>query len=125
MSCIASSIRSGTEGDLSAGWGAVAEERDMGESAMVYQRALPGGGYVAIYAAPTRSLLGVRRVEGSLVVERREPPRREGHEPPVVARATGHSLASVLDDLFPLAQSNTAVAARCLRPRDGAPLRPR
>lgn len=92
----------------------------MRESTIVYCRALPGGGYVAIHAAPTRTLLGQRRVEGTLVVERREPPRREGHKPPVVARSTGSSVTAVLDDLFPLAQSNTAVALHCLKPRDAA-----
>lgn len=100
----------------------VAEEVDMRERTAVYRRALPGGGYVAIYAAAIPTLPGQQPVEGHLVVERREPSRRDGHEPPVVARSMGSSVAAVLDDLFPLAQSNAAVASHCLRPRDRAPL---
>ena len=94
--------------------GGVAEEGGMRESEVVYRRTLPGGGFVAICAAPSRTLLGQKRVEGSLVVERREQARRAGHEPPIVARATGESVASILNYLFPVAQSNTALAAECL-----------
>jgi hypothetical protein len=86
----------------------------MHKGEVVYRRGLPGGGFVAIYTLPVRSLLGQRRVEGNLVVERRDPDRRTGHEPPVVARATGDDAASVFERLFPVAQSNTLVAAHCL-----------
>ena len=92
----------------------------MRENTVVYRRSLPGGGWVAICATPTRTLLGQRRVVGTIVVERRALQRREGHEPPVVARSTRDSLTAVLNDLFPVAQSNAALAAECLRPRDRA-----
>lgn len=81
---------------------------------MVYHRALPGGGFVAIYALPVRSLFGQRRVQGNLVVERRDADRRVGHEPPVVAQSTGDNVAAVMARLFPVAQSNTLLAAHCL-----------
>lgn len=81
---------------------------------MVYQRALPGGGFVAIYALPVRSLFGQRRVQGNLVVERRDADRRVGHDPVVVARSTGADVSDVMERLYPVAQSNTLVAAHCL-----------
>jgi len=84
------------------------EKRD---AEQVYQRRLPGGGYVAIEVTPVRTLLGQRRYHGEVIVERRvERERRAGHVAPAVASADGSSPAAVLHELFPLAQSNTAVA---------------
>src|SRR5262245_54932362 len=84
------------------------EKRDVEQ---VYQRKLPGGGYVAIEVTPVRTLFGQRRYHGEVIVERRvERERRDGHVAPAVARADGSSVAEVLHELFPVAQSNTAVA---------------
>jgi len=84
------------------------------ESEQVYVRNLPGGGFVAIETSQVRSLMGKTRYRGVVVVERRDKSRREGHEAPVVATAEGATLASVLQELFPLAQSNVAIANHVL-----------
>lgn len=85
------------------------------QSQLIYTRQLPGGGFVVIDVAPTRNVLGRRRYLGCVVVERRgNRDRREGHVAPTVARARAATIASVFHDLFPIAQSNIVVAARCL-----------
>ena len=84
------------------------------ESEQVYVRHLPGGGFVSIEAIPVRSIVGRNRFRGVLIVERRQKDRREGHTPPVVATAEGPTLAAVLHELFPLAQSNAAIANQVL-----------
>jgi hypothetical protein len=61
----------------------------------LYRRPLPGGGFVAIEVTPTRNILG--------------------HEAPVIAQLSAASLGSVLDDLFPTAQSNVSIAVKCLK----------
>jgi len=84
---------------------------DKRDAEQVYQRRLPGGGFVAIEVTPVRTLLGQRRFHGEVIVERRiELERRSGHPAPSVASADAASLAAVLHELFPVAQSNTAVA---------------
>ncbi len=89
--------------------------RALSDSEQIYFRQLPGGGFVAIEATPIRALLGARRYRGEVVVERRaERDRREGHVPPVVAIVTAPSVASVFHDLFPIAQSNCALATEFL-----------
>ena len=81
----------------------------------VYLRALPGGGYVAIETMPVRTLVGQRRYRGAVILERRtNVNRRAGHQPPVIALAEASSVATILDKLFPLTQSNAALAAECL-----------
>lgn len=81
----------------------------------IYERALPGGGFVAIDAEHRRSLLRQRRYRATVVLERRGAgDRRAGHAPPVLAAAMGASVATVFDQLFPLTQSNTELASRCL-----------
>lgn len=90
-------------------------KRERSDSEQIYLRQLPGGGFVAIDVSPVRTLLGQRKYRGEVVVERRaERYRREGHPAPVVASAEGPSIASVFYKLFPVAQSNTAVATHCL-----------
>lgn len=85
------------------------------ESQQVYVRHLPGGGFVAIEAMPLRSLMGKQKYRGVLIVERRgATARREGHQAPVMATAEGPSIAAVLHELFPLAQSNAAIASQVL-----------
>lgn len=89
--------------------------RDGRTAEQVYVRHLPGGGFVAISARPVRNLLGRRGYRAEVIVERRvEHERRVGHEPPAVARTHGPTIASVLNNLFPLAHSNAALAAECL-----------
>ncbi len=85
------------------------------ESEQVYVRHLPGGGFVAIEATPVRSIVGKNKYRGVLIVERRgEKERRHGHQAPVMATAEGPTLAAVLHELFPLAQSNVAIANQVL-----------
>lgn len=81
----------------------------------IYLRVLPGGGFVAIEAVTRYNLLGQRRYHGHVIVERRaQQSRRLGHQPPAVAYAEGSSVATLLDKLFPITQSNAALAAECL-----------
>lgn len=92
--------------------------RSQRQSERVYFRHLPGGGYVSIEVTEDRTLLGKRRLRGELVVERRiDPERREGHVAPSIAQADAFTLASILHKLFPIAQSNTAIAEGCLARR--------
>lgn len=92
------------------------------ESEQVYIRQLPGGGYVAIEVTLVRSLVGRNKYRGSLIVERRGKERREGHQAPVMATAEGSTVAAVLHDLFPLAQSNVAIATQVLGRRPSTPV---
>ena len=86
-----------------------------GDSERVYERQLPGGGFVAIEVTPTRNLLGQRKYHGQVVVERRiRLERRQGHAAPTVAEVDAPTISSVFHELFPVAQSNVAVAVRCL-----------
>jgi len=80
-----------------------------------YLRSLPGRGFVAIKVAPAFSLFQGRHYRGSLIVERRAPWRRPGHRPPVIAEATGKSIASVIQHLFPSAECDPAIGAAVLR----------
>jgi hypothetical protein len=84
------------------------------ESEVIYRRELPGGGFVAIEATPTRDFLGRRRYRGAVVVERRGPARRSGHHPPVIASAVATTTASLFHTLFPVTHSNVRVASECL-----------
>lgn len=78
----------------------------------VYRRELPGGGYAAIEVSERRLLLGRREFRGRVIVERRaRDSRRREHQPPVVAEACRRSRIEVLDALFPIVLSNTALAA--------------
>jgi hypothetical protein len=84
-------------------------------SEVLYRRALPGGGVVLIRASNVRSAPGLAHVRGEVVVERRtDASRREGHVPPVVAVADQQTKDAVLRELFPLVNSNTALALACL-----------
>jgi len=89
-----------------------------GDSERVYERQLPGGGFVAIEVTPMRNLLGQRKYHGEVVVERRiQAERRQGHSAPTVAEVNATTISSVFHELFPVAQSNVAVAARCMAHR--------
>ncbi len=87
----------------------------MTESKIVYQRELPGGGYVQL---EEESLQDTETHRAHVTVERRtDPTRRDGHEPPVIARAEGRSPQSVFGELFRIAQDNVAIAKALLRLR--------
>ena len=87
----------------------------MTESKIVYQRELPGGGYVHV---EEESLQDTETHRAHVTVERRtDPTRRDGHEPPVNARAQGRSPQSVFGELFRIAQDNVAIAKALLRLR--------
>ena len=87
----------------------------MTESKIVYQRELPGGGYVNV---EEESLQDTETHRAHVTVERRtDPTRRDGHEPPVIARAEGRSPQSVFGELFRIAQDNVAIAKALLRLR--------
>ena len=87
----------------------------MTESKIVYQRELPGGGYVHV---EEESLQDTETHRAHVTVERRtDPTRRDGHEPPVIARAEGRSPQSVFGELFRIEQDNVAIAKALLRLR--------
>lgn len=91
---------------------------DRSSAERVYRRQLPGGGFVAIEIRPVRTLFGQRRYHGEVVVEQRvELERRRGHRAPAVATAEAETVAAVIHQLFPLAQSNTLLASRVLTHR--------
>jgi len=84
---------------------------DAGSAEQLYLRRLPGGGFVSIDVVPFRNLFGRRRYRGEVTVElRSDPNRRKGHHAPLVAVAEADSVADVLHELFPVAQSNTTLA---------------
>jgi hypothetical protein len=80
---------------------------------VLYHRELPGGGYVNVEedAAPSGD---VRRAHVA-VERRREPFRRDGHEPPVIASAEGITTHSVFRQLLEIASDNVAIARALLR----------
>jgi hypothetical protein len=80
----------------------------------VFRRDLPGAGFVAIDVATGRSLLGRRRFNGCVVVERRSKPTRGGVAP-IIARACADSMEGVIQQLLPSALSNAAIGAVLLR----------
>jgi hypothetical protein len=99
-------------------WLGIERGRSARVTSEVYSRPLPGGGFVAIRVTLLRRLLGRATYRGQVIVERRQPERREGHTPPAVARAESPDLERVLRDLLPIAQSNVALARACLARRD-------
>lgn len=91
---------------------------DKGTADRVYCRQLPGGGFVAIEIKAVRTLFGQRRYRGEVVVEQRvEVERRRGHVAPAVASAERETVAAVIHELFPVAQSNTLLASSVLTHR--------
>ncbi|MCC6928247.1 MAG: hypothetical protein IT359_04555 [Gemmatimonadaceae bacterium] len=86
----------------------------MNDSRILYQRELPGGGYV--HVAEESSLHETETHRAHITVERRtDPTRRDGHEPPVIASAEGRSSQSVFGELLRIAQDNVAIAKGLLR----------
>ena len=76
---------------------------ETGEPKRLYERRLPSGGYVAIQVSPVRTFFGRPKVRGEVIVERREPARRVGHRPPIVA-------VTERDDAFQAAKQLVAIA---------------
>ena len=86
----------------------------MKDSRILYQRVLPGGGYVHVEEEP-----GPDEVHRAHVaVERRgDPTRRAGHEPPVIAVAEGPTAQSAVRQLMEIANDNVEIARALLRLR--------
>lgn len=82
---------------------------------ILYERELPGGGFVHV---EEENRLDTETHRAQVRVERRtDPTRRDGHEPPVIARAEGHSAQGVFRELLRIAQDNVAIAKELLRLR--------
>jgi hypothetical protein len=88
-----------------------------------FTRYLPGGGFVMIEVRPVRSIWRTRGFRGRIVVERRSTSRGEGHKLPMIAKAGGPSIESVVQKLLPTAQCNAAIAAALLRLEPKTPRR--
>lgn len=88
---------------------------------VVYQRELPGGGFV--HVQEEESLRDTDTHRAHVTVERRtDPTRRDGHEPPIIASAEGKAPNAVFNELLKIAQDNVAIAKALLRLRsDGKP----
>lgn len=85
------------------------------EPKILYQRELPGGGFVHV---EEESLHTTDTHRAHVTVERRtDPNRRDGHEPPVIARAEGLSGQLPFGELLSIAQDNVAIAKALLRLR--------
>jgi hypothetical protein len=79
----------------------------------LYRRTLPGGGFVNV-DVESPSDTGLHRAY--VAVERRaDPMRRDGHAPPIVAKAEGGTRQSVFAQLLSIAADNVAVARALLR----------
>jgi len=81
----------------------------------LFERSLPGGGFVAIEVRPVTSIWRKPVFRGRVVVERRADSRGGGHEPPVIATASGPSLEDVVQQLLPAAQCNSTIGGALLR----------
>jgi hypothetical protein len=84
----------------------------MADTAVLYTRELPGGGFVAIESLGSED--GVHRARIS-VERRNEMDRRDGHERPVIAELEGSSRAAVFDELYRIAVDNVAIARGIMR----------
>ena len=86
------------------------QERTPTVATRLYERELPGGGYVAIEVQ--------RRWAGEsdtpvtrLCVERRHArDRRAGHEPPIIAQLDGDEWSQNFTTIFQIARDNAAIA---------------
>jgi hypothetical protein len=84
-----------------------------GRPSQRYSRDLPGGGFVAI--AVERRWEGTREFPVTrVIVERRQPDRREGHQAPCIAEAEGDERSSAFMALFQLTRDNAALARAIL-----------
>jgi hypothetical protein len=87
-------------------------EQSLGpEAGSVYQRDLPGGGYVKIDVHRDE-----QHVRTRVSVERRaKHERRPGHEPVVIAEAAGDHRSPAFGDLYRMATDNAAIARALLQ----------
>lgn len=86
------------------------------EPKVVYERELPGGGYVHVQAE--ESLRDTDTHRAHVMVERRtDPTRRDGHVPPIIASAEGTGSQAVFAELLKIAKDNVAIAKALLRLR--------
>jgi len=95
----------------------------MSHAQRAYSRELPGGGFVAIDVTPVKSLFHTKYFHGTLMVERRSDGRREGHDAPIIAEATGSSAESVVQQLLPVAESNPAIGTALMHRSTGTAAR--
>jgi hypothetical protein len=80
------------------------------ESGSIYQRELPGGGYVKIDVVREAKL-----PRTCVFVERRaKHERRPGHQPVIIAEADGDERSPAFGDLYRMATDNAAIARRML-----------
>ena len=80
-------------------------------TAPVYRRELPGGGYVAIDVRRETQVLRTR-----VSVERRSrDERRDGHRPIVIAEADGDERSPGFAELYRIAADNAAIARALLQ----------
>jgi hypothetical protein len=80
------------------------------ESGSIYQRELPGGGYVKINVVREESF-----PRTCVYVERRaKHERRPGHQPVIIAQADGDERSAAFGDLYRMAADNAAIARRML-----------
>ncbi|MEP7345931.1 MAG: hypothetical protein ABI877_11715 [Gemmatimonadaceae bacterium] len=87
----------------------------MKDPKIVYERPLPGGGYVHVEEEDGKA--SVHR--GRVAVERRvDPTRRDGHEPPIIAVAEGTE-QNVIRQLLEIATDNVAIARALLHQQAG------
>jgi hypothetical protein len=78
-------------------------------SGSIYQRELPGGGYVKI------DVLREEFPRTCVFVERRaKHERRPGHQPVIIAEADGDERSPAFGDLYRMAADNAAIARRML-----------
>ena len=88
----------------------VMEPEPVAQTAPVYRRELPGGGYVAIDVKREREVPRVR-----VSVERRaRHERRDGHAPVVIAEADGDERSPCFAELYRIAADNAAIARAIL-----------
>ena len=79
----------------------------MAQQAVLFTRALPGGGYVAIESLPVEA--GMHRAR--VCVERRtDPDRRLGHLPPIIVTLEGGSPSELFEELYRIAVDNVEIA---------------
>lgn len=84
----------------------------MASDKILYQRPLPGGGFVNVESAPDEA--GTTRAHVT-VERRRDPGRRAGHRPPVIAAVEGTMPQDVFRELLEIAVDDVAVARALLR----------
>lgn len=86
------------------------QERGGTTGSRLYERELPGGGFVAIDVCTLRA--GDREVPVTrLCVERRQThERRVGHDAPVIAEVEGDERSAGFATIFQMARDNAAVA---------------